>query len=168
MSRETGDANRIHYSDATMTAMESQIVGVTIVYRLFRCRSKKTSNLRVTDLCDGDSPGTGEFPAQRASNTENISIWWRHHVNEGAYLTRISYLLAMELRIPDIRERLRDSRILDMKAIQRVRQCVTAMSYGMSVMVLQINNATVCLTFCTNWHLLIRHFCRQWLNQELP
>ena len=23
--------------------------------------------------------GTGEFPAQRASNAENISIWWRHH-----------------------------------------------------------------------------------------
>ena len=22
---------------------------------------------------------TGEFPAQRASNAENISIWWRHH-----------------------------------------------------------------------------------------
>ena len=24
-------------------------------------------------------PGTGEFPAQVASNTENVSIWWRHH-----------------------------------------------------------------------------------------
>ena len=22
---------------------------------------------------------TDEFPAQRASNAENISIWWRHH-----------------------------------------------------------------------------------------
>ena len=27
----------------------------------------------------GNSPGTGEFPAQMASNAENISIWWRHH-----------------------------------------------------------------------------------------
>ena len=26
------------------------------------------------------SPVTGEFPAQRASNAENVSIWWRHHV----------------------------------------------------------------------------------------
>ena len=25
-------------------------------------------------------PGTGEFPAQMASNVENVSIWWRHHV----------------------------------------------------------------------------------------
>ena len=24
---------------------------------------------------------TGEFPAQRASNAENVSIWWRHHVS---------------------------------------------------------------------------------------
>ena len=23
---------------------------------------------------------TGEFPAQKASNSENASIWWRHHV----------------------------------------------------------------------------------------
>ena len=47
--------------------------------RLFRCRSKKTSNLRVTGLCAGNSPVTGEFPAQGASNAENVSIWWRHH-----------------------------------------------------------------------------------------
>ena len=25
------------------------------------------------------SPVTGEFPAQRTSNAENVSIWWRHH-----------------------------------------------------------------------------------------
>ena len=30
-------------------------------------------------LC-GEFTGTGEFPAQRASYAENISIWWRHHV----------------------------------------------------------------------------------------
>ena len=29
-------------------------------------------------LC-GNSPVTGEFPAQRTSNAENVSIWWRHH-----------------------------------------------------------------------------------------
>ena len=47
--------------------------------RLFRCRSQKTLKLRVTGLCAGNSPGTGEFPAQMASNAENVSIWWRHH-----------------------------------------------------------------------------------------
>ena len=48
--------------------------------RLFRPRSKKTLKLRITGLCVGNSPGTGEFPAQMASNAENVSIWWRHHV----------------------------------------------------------------------------------------
>ena len=36
----------------------------------------------------GDSPVSGEFPAQRASNAENVSIRWRHHVtgnNEGTH-----------------------------------------------------------------------------------
>ena len=29
-------------------------------------------------LCE-EFTGTGEFPAQRASYAENVSIWWRHH-----------------------------------------------------------------------------------------
>ena len=29
---------------------------------------------------EGNPPDTGGFPSQRASNAENISIWWRHHV----------------------------------------------------------------------------------------
>ena len=46
-------------------------------------RSKKTSKLRVTGLYQGNSLGTGEFPAQRARTAENVFIWWRHH---GFYL----------------------------------------------------------------------------------
>ena len=46
---------------------------------LFRHRSKKISKLGVTGLCEGNSPETGEFPTQRASNSENVSIWWCHH-----------------------------------------------------------------------------------------
>ena len=52
-----------------------------LLNRLFRRRSKKTSKLRVTGLCTGNSPGTGEFPAQMASYAENVSIWWRHHAH---------------------------------------------------------------------------------------
>ena len=52
---------------------------------LIRCRSKKTSKLRVTGLCAGNSPETSEFPAQMTSNAENVSIWWRHHEAEPAY-----------------------------------------------------------------------------------
>ena len=49
-----------------------------LLNRLFRRRSKKISEPRVTGLCAGNLPGTGEFPAQMASNAENVSIWWRH------------------------------------------------------------------------------------------
>ena len=51
-----------------------------LLNRLFGCRSKKTSKLHVTGLCAVNSPGTGEFSAQMASNAEKASIWWRHHV----------------------------------------------------------------------------------------
>ena len=50
-----------------------------LLNRLFWRRSKKTSKLRVTGLCDGNSPVTGEFPAQRVINAENASIWLRGH-----------------------------------------------------------------------------------------
>ena len=50
-----------------------------LLSRLFGCRTKKTSKLRVSGLCAGHSPETGEFPAQMASNAENVSFWWRHH-----------------------------------------------------------------------------------------
>ena len=71
-----------HYSNVIMSVMASQITSLTTVYsinRLFRCRSKKTSKLCITGLCVGNSLVTGEFPTQRASNTENVSIWWHHH-----------------------------------------------------------------------------------------
>ena len=53
-----------------------------LLNRWFRRRSKKTSKPRVTGLRAGNSPMTGEFPAQMASNAENVSIWWRHHDSE--------------------------------------------------------------------------------------
>ena len=36
-------------------------------------------------LCAGNSPVTGEFPAQMASNAENVSTQWRHHVCKHTY-----------------------------------------------------------------------------------
>ena len=56
-----------------------------LLIRLFRRRLKKTSKLRFTSLCEGDSLVTGEFLAQRASNAENVSIWRRHHVSTFLY-----------------------------------------------------------------------------------
>ena len=59
-----------------MGAMGFQITSLS---RLIRPRSKKTPKLRANGLCAGNSPATGEFPAQMASNAEYVFIWWRHH-----------------------------------------------------------------------------------------
>ena len=55
-----------------------------LLNRSFRRRSKKTSKHRVTGLCAGNSPGTGEFSAQMASDAENaipfddVIMPWHH------------------------------------------------------------------------------------------
>ena len=60
-----------HYNDVIMGAMASQITSLTIVYSNdYSGANKKTPKLRVTGFCAGNSPVTGEFPAQRASNAE--------------------------------------------------------------------------------------------------
>ena len=70
-----------------MSAMTSQITGVSII-----CSSvgsgedKKTSKLRVTGLWARNWPVDGEFPAQKANNAENVSIWWCHR-DSGRELT---------------------------------------------------------------------------------
>ena len=43
-----------------------------------RTNGKEASKSALVVLCEGNSPVTGEFPAQRASNAERASIWWRH------------------------------------------------------------------------------------------
>ena len=50
-----------------------------LLNHMFRRRSKKTSKLHITGLWEGKPLVTCKFPAQRASNAENVSIWWRHH-----------------------------------------------------------------------------------------
>ena len=46
-----------------------------LLHRLFR-RSKKTPKFRVTGLCERNSSVTGKFPTQKASNTENVFIFY--------------------------------------------------------------------------------------------
>ena len=64
-----------------MSAMASQITSLTIVYS--GADQTKASMLCVTGLCVGNSPATGEFPAQSTGKAENVSIWWRLHEQIG-------------------------------------------------------------------------------------
>ena len=66
-----------NYSDVKMGAMTSQITSLTIVIQAQIKENIKAP--RHWPLC-GNSPVTGEFPAQMTSYAENVSIWWRHHV----------------------------------------------------------------------------------------
>ena len=63
-----------------MGVMAYQITSQTIVYSTVYSSAyqRKKTKLRVTGFCAENSRVTGEFPAQRASNAENIAIWWRH------------------------------------------------------------------------------------------
>ena len=54
-----------------------------LLNRLFLFRAQIKENIKAPrhwPLC-GEFTGTGEFPAQRASNAENVSNWWRHHAH---------------------------------------------------------------------------------------
>ena len=61
-----------------------------LLNRLFRSRSKKTSKLSITGLCEGYSPVIIEFPVRRASNAENAAICWPHH-DISLTLSKITY-----------------------------------------------------------------------------
>ena len=50
--------------------------------RLIQVQMKKTSKLRITEFYEGNSTVTGEFPAQRASNVENVFVWWYHNSSQ--------------------------------------------------------------------------------------
>ena len=50
-----------------------------LLNHLLRRWSNKTSKLRTTGLCAGNSSVVGEFPVQGASSMEFFSISWRHH-----------------------------------------------------------------------------------------
>ena len=55
---------RKHYVDVIMTTMASQITSLTVVYSIVYSGTdqKKTSKLRVTGLCAGNSPGPVNSP----------------------------------------------------------------------------------------------------------
>ena len=89
-----------HYNDVIMKrdGVSNHQPSDCLLNRLFRRSSKKTSKLRVTGLCAGNSPVTGEFPTQRASGMGNVSIWWRHHavaVNADLYTVQM-YLIVCD------------------------------------------------------------------------
>ena len=77
--------------DVIMTTMASQITSLTVVYSTVYSDADKKKPIKAPrhwPLC-GEFTGTGEFPAQRGSYAQNVSIWRRHHVTNKCH--RISF-----------------------------------------------------------------------------
>ena len=69
------DESMVCFKGTSLQSRHNECDGVSnhrrldcLLNRLFRRRSKKTSKLSVTGLCEGNPPVTDGFPSQRASN----------------------------------------------------------------------------------------------------
>ena len=69
---------RWHYSDVIMSAMASQITGLTIVDSTVCSGADQRKHQSSASLAF--VRGTDRwFPAQRTRNADDVSIWWRHY-----------------------------------------------------------------------------------------
>ena len=80
LQQQTDKNAAVHYSDVIIGTMMSEITSLMFIYSTVYSgwEFKETSKLRVTGLCAGNSPVTGEFRAQMTSNAENVAIWYIH------------------------------------------------------------------------------------------
>ena len=91
--------------DATLQWHHNECNGIAnhqhldcLLHHLFRRRSKKTLTLHVTGLCEGNWLVTSGFPSQRASNAENISNGWHHHVAVSIHVCHFDHKQSLETR----------------------------------------------------------------------
>ena len=71
-----------HYGDVIMSAMASQIIGVSIV-----CPTVRSGADQRKYQCSASLAFVREIHRpQRASGAENVSIWWRHPVFTNVFL----------------------------------------------------------------------------------
>ena len=98
-----------HNNGVIMGTIASQITSLTIIYSKVYSDADQRKHQSSASLAFvwGNSSVTGEFPAQMASNAENVSLWWCHHVKSNPHeiiLDRaygvfiVSYLFTAALR----------------------------------------------------------------------
>ena len=72
--------HRSHYDDVSWTlCILKSPINQKFVWQLTPNPNKETSKSALLAHCAENSPVTGEFPAQRASDAEKASTWGRHH-----------------------------------------------------------------------------------------
>ena len=81
-----GHFSSYHYDDVIMTTIRLKSPA-SLLFTQSLIQTQMKENIKAPrhwPLC-GEFTGTGEFPAQRASHAENVSIWWRHHVTHESH-----------------------------------------------------------------------------------
>ena len=73
----------MHYGDVIMGTMASQITSLIIVSSTVYSGGDQRKHQSSASLAfvRGIHRGPVNSPAQMVNNAENVSIWWRHHVN---------------------------------------------------------------------------------------
>ena len=76
LSHNTSKMKYIHYITSEWARWRLKSPASWLFAQLFAQAQikEKKSQLRVTGLCEGNPPVTGEFPSQRTSNAENVSF----------------------------------------------------------------------------------------------
>ena len=95
ITHRTGDDSSPswHYNGVLMGAVASQITSLTIVYSAVYSGADQRKHQ------SSASPVTGQFPTQRASNAENVSIWWHHGIESGQFRLQLQSLAGKEVRV---------------------------------------------------------------------
>ena len=84
-TRTQRNAN-IRYSDVIMSAMASQITGVSIVCFTVYSGADQRKQQSSAWLAFGRGTTGGRWiPLTETSHAENVSIWWRHHAHTEKY-----------------------------------------------------------------------------------
>ena len=69
-----------HYSDVIVSTMSFEITASRLFTRPFGADQRKHQSSASLAVVSGIHRWPANPPAQRASNVENVSIWWRHHM----------------------------------------------------------------------------------------
>ena len=150
----------------------------SLLNRFFRRRSKKTSKLHVTGLCAGNSPVTGEFPAQMASSAENVFIWWRHHAYR-EYSVHVSCFClmqdAMAFMLKNIIYRKVQSRKWLMrtstKHIKQLSCAIQSQMFSIIEIILNLLNNTIMMLWRPSWfsdraYVFVDNRGRKWIVSQ--
>ena len=87
-----------HYNDVIVTTMASQITSLTVVYsNVYSDADQRKHQSSASLASEWEFTGTGEFPPQRASYAENVSIWWRDHAVRKSRLSQLP-VLSVQIR----------------------------------------------------------------------